>query len=419
MIDFDQKTLKNLIFYTGPRILATCANFIIIPVVLASFDIVDYGIYALYLSISLFATVFTFPRISFESKIGIARGEEEAFTACLIDRLMVSIPILVAPLLFFFFGDALSFDFDISLFLIVMYGTILPTILFQAISSYFLAREQFFSSSALELFRAVVTGGISAGVAYFTNNLWLFAAVKGALDLTSLGILIVFVSIRRNLIRVFRVRGYHRSIRNYGIKMILSDGAATMRTQSTVWLVAAFLGPESVTLFHVAFSSMFQRVRSHVLSLINLVYAKVARGLPGGQRTDSWKSVLTMLVTGLVMALLTIGLAFAYVSLLLPDAFSQVFSLYIALAFSLPFSIATKIVLLKLIIDLDTLAITGLTLSMTLLQLLLSIVFISVAGLLGGCLAIVASSIVELAISLLVVRWRRAKSDHLARSTSP
>ena len=411
MIYFDKKMLNSAVSNTGPRVLATLANLLLIPIVLASFEVAEYGIYALYLSISTFAMVFTFPRIAYESKVGIARGEDEAFVACLLDRFSVSLPTLAAPLLLVFLDNTISFGVDVTLFLVVFYGTILPTILFQAISNYLLAKEEFFSSSALELFRAVGAGGISAAVAYGTKDLWLFAAVKGAVDFFSLGLLVSLVSFRRRLFEVYRFRGYHKSIRNYGLRMVVSDASATMRAQSTLWFIAAFVGPEGVTLFHVAFSSMFQRVNNHALSLINLVYSRVARGLQGGQRTDSWRIVVTMLLVGSALALLAVGLGVSYVTWLLPEAFSQVTSLFIILVISLPFNLASNLAVLKLVVDLDAPALTAMTLVAALVQLLLSFAFVSQGGLVGACFAVTVGSIAQLAISLLILRWRRTSCD--------
>ncbi|MGG7646402.1 lipopolysaccharide biosynthesis protein [Rhodovulum sp. YNF3179] len=406
MIKLDKETAKSIFYHAGPRILATLVNLLLIPIVLASFEVADYGIYALYLSVALASMIFTFPRISFESKVDLARGDDEAFLACLSDRFLLSLPILILPVPVVLLGEGLTAELNILLFAAVFYGTLFPNILFQAVSSYFIAKEEFLWSSALELFRALIAGGFSALAAHKTNDLEVYALVKGALDFSIIFFAFLILSFKRNLISPFRRKTYRKSVRNFGIKMVVSDATSTLRLQSTLWIVAFFVGAEGVAVIQVAFSSMYRRVANHVLTLVNVFYAKVARGLPSGQKIDSPKSVFLMLGIGSILAFFTIGLAFNYVKWLLPEAFSQVLPLFTIIVAALPFALASKLVMLKFLVNLASAKITLVVISSALVQIIFCIILVNSIGLIGACIAIVIGSVFELAVTISASKWQ-------------
>ena len=89
----------NAVYLTCPQIVAAISSIVTLPIILGNIPGSEYGKMQFILAIFGWLSVFTFARISAESKIGIAKGYEGNFFYAIFTRLKLSIPVIIFCLL--------------------------------------------------------------------------------------------------------------------------------------------------------------------------------------------------------------------------------------------------------------------------------------------------------------------------------
>ncbi|RYF37187.1 MAG: hypothetical protein EOO38_26770, partial [Cytophagaceae bacterium] len=322
--------------YVAPRILAVIAQLVFLPFVLHSLTLRDYGLFSVASMIGNFVALLSFPQVTYGSKVAIARGQLGQFFYSLFKRTMISLPLFVIASTILLFAHTYLGRTLIVTTIVVLSSTLLSNIMAQSAISFWVAREQFFRSSMIELARAVVVNGIGALAALGARDLVVFALVRSVADLIfSLGV--VLSSARANdLWSEYKKRNIDYALTGFGLRMFWANCALVARTEGMSFVVAAHFGVDAVGIFRLAYSNIYYRLQNQLSNLTDLVYASNARE---GRRVSAGRRLKQYVALGLVgvgVAILGLMSSYIYIMYTLPPQYHVAFRYVAVLLIALP-----------------------------------------------------------------------------------
>lgn len=390
----------NTFYLTCPQITSAIACILTLPIILRYIPGTDYGKMQFILALCGWLGVFTFVRISIESKIGIAKGYEGNFFYAIFTRLRLSIPVILLCLLtgiaFIYYGRPILG----GILLLTTINLLINNIVNGSISNFLIAKELFHYYAIVESVLLLLSQAASALAAYYTHNIiyMVFAKV-----FTSAFLIFVFLLIllkKHGLWSAFLRKEYDSSLKAYGVKMLPADLFFLTRTSLSPLLVGTFFGFESLAAFSVAYNGIYLRTLDIVKKISPLLYSKEARNKTVMLKMQNPKYFFAVAATGLLFAFLMIACAIFYIRFFLPIEYHIANIYVVILLLSVPFVILFQLLTLSLRVKMAHRALTMISIGRTVAELFCIFILGYLFGISGVSLAILLGVIVGFYLAL-------------------
>lgn len=374
---------------------------VFLPLILAALPQSDYGLYALALSISTFATVLTFPSMSHESKVGIARGLKGTFAFALKQRSIYSLPATIGILAFLVFA-VMEGSRTLVVYATTLLGTSLATIMYQSAMAYFLGNERFREYAFFALSRLFFANAAGTVAAVLSNDVLVFVCVRFLAEVILNGITVSAILMKGDVFRSYADDQYDARITSFGVKMTPANLLFLMQTQAVNWLLALFMPLSVLAVFNVAYTNQFRRLADAIGVLPQIRYAKKAK--EGGEVRPTSLELLAMIALGAIVSCALVVFSYLYVSFLLPIEYQSAFQATAILAIGITPLLVKKYYHLCMSVTLDHKALNwanGLEALVMVAAVALGTYY---AGLAGACWAVVITQFVVAAIISIMAR---------------
>jgi O-antigen/teichoic acid export membrane protein len=398
-----QNGLKGLKLI-GPRLAAIVAQLVFLPFVLHGLTIRDYGLFALASMIANLVALLSFPQISFGSKVALARGLDGQFLYALFKRIQLSIPIMVLTCSGLLIYGLVSEARIASVIAVALVGTLASSIIFQAMTAFWIAREQFLWASSVDLIRAVLTNGGGAIAAMTTRDLLVFIVARIALDVTLSALLFCSLLARAKLWQAYREKRIDPDLEAFGLRMFWANCAVLARTEGISFIVAGSFGVEALAIFRVAYSSIYSRIQNQMSNLTDIVYAKNSRQRDRSTSKTLIRQFLILSILGATVAGAAVIFSYFYIRIAIPNTYSAAFGYVFILLVAIPIDIVYSYVNQILLIRYDHRSIIILLTFHLFVQMLGLVILMKAFGLFGVCFSVLVALIFSLALGVFLER---------------
>lgn len=390
----------NTLYLTFPQITAAIVSIVTLPIILRHIPGTDYGKMQFILALCSWLGVFTFVRISIESKIGIARGDEGNFFYAIFARLRLSIPVILVCL---FTGIVfIYFDRPIlgGILLLFTINLVINNIVGKSISNFLIAKDLFHYYAITESALVLLSQTAAVLAAYYTQNIicMVFARLFTSAFLIFMFLLILLK--KHCLWSAFLRKEYDSTLKSYGIKMLTANLFFMTRTTISSLLVGTVFGFKSLASFSVAYNSIYLQASMIINSITPLLYSKEVRNGTVTSKMRNRRSFFMIFGAGSLLCFFMIVCAILYVHFLLPIEY-QIAKVYVVILLSaIPFMVLNRLLILSITARMNHKSLTIISVARTIIELLSIFVLGSFLGIKGFSLGILVGVIVGFSLAL-------------------
>lgn len=400
---------SRVLLYLTPRLMASAAQLVFLPIVLHSLTLRDYGLFSVASMIGNLVSLLSFPQLTFGSKIALARGLNGQFFYSLFKRTAISLPLLgVSTAILLVASGYIGWMMTVTVIL-VLAGTLLSNIVVQSVISLWVAKERFFTASMVELVRAVVVNGGGAIAAVVQRDLLTFVIARIAIDAAFSVAALLHAAVTLKLWAAYRRGEIDDELSAFGIKMFWANVAVMARTEGLSFIVAGHFGVEPLAIFRVAYTNIYSRIQNQLSSITEVIYAKNAREQLHVSTWLRFRQYCMLGILGLGTAILGCAASYIYIYYTLPAEYYPSFFYTAILMFALPLDVVYSYVNQLFLVRYDSRTVSRLLIAHLAIQLALLVALMIPFGVGGACVSVVLALAAALALGVFLERSASAR----------